>query len=102
VLFGIFPTFRASPLRSGWDRVVQMGDASGIQSPLSFGGFGALTRHIGRLVGAYDEALKVHPLPIPVRCCFLAYASFAAFLKSVETTHAIYHARCAHTSWPEF
>ena len=35
-----------------------MGDASGIQSPLSFGGFGALTRHLGRISGAVTEALK--------------------------------------------
>lgn len=28
---------------------VQFGDASGIQSPVSFGGFGSLTRHLGRL-----------------------------------------------------
>ena len=35
-----------------------MGDASGIQSPLSFGGFGSLTRHIERVTGALDEALK--------------------------------------------
>lgn len=34
-----------------------MGDASGIQSPLSFGGFGSLTRHIERVLGGVDEAL---------------------------------------------
>ncbi len=34
-----------------------MGDASGIQSPLSFGGFGALTRHLDRVSGAISEAL---------------------------------------------
>ena len=28
---------------------MQVGDASGIQSPISFGGFGAITRHISRL-----------------------------------------------------
>ncbi len=28
------------------------------QSPLSFGGFGALTRHLGRLTGAVHEALQ--------------------------------------------
>lgn len=46
-----------SPLEPQWDRVMQVGDASGIQSPLSFGGFGALTRHLGRLRGAITEAL---------------------------------------------
>lgn len=34
------------------------GDASGMQSPLSFGGFGALTRHIHRLTNAFAEALQ--------------------------------------------
>ena len=35
-----------------------VGDASGIQSPLSFGGFGALTRHLGRISGAVSDALE--------------------------------------------
>jgi hypothetical protein len=38
-----------SPLPAAFDRVLQVGDASGIQSPVSFGGFGSLTRHLGRL-----------------------------------------------------
>lgn len=58
VLFGCFPTYRNSPLRPGMDRLLQVGDASGIQSPLSFGGFGALTRHLGRLSSAVVEALE--------------------------------------------
>lgn len=59
ILFGFFPTYRNSPLAPGFDRVLQVGDASGIQSPLSFGGFGALTRHIGRLTTAVQEAVEV-------------------------------------------
>lgn len=59
ILFGFFPTYRASPLRPSWDRILQVGDASGIQSPLSFGGFGALTRHLERLTSAITEAIKV-------------------------------------------
>ena len=51
-----------SPLKSQWDRVLQVGDASGIQSPLSFGGFGALTRHLGRLRSAITEALEADAL----------------------------------------
>ncbi|KAL4433254.1 hypothetical protein ABPG77_003302 [Micractinium sp. CCAP 211/92] len=62
ILFGCFPTYRDSPLRPAFDRVLQVGDASGIQSPLSFGGFGALTRHLGRLTGAISEALEVDAL----------------------------------------
>jgi 2-polyprenyl-6-methoxyphenol hydroxylase-like FAD-dependent oxidoreductase len=58
VLFGCFPTFRASPLAPSWDRVLAVGDASGIQSPLSFGGFGALSRHLGRVARGVDDALR--------------------------------------------
>jgi lycopene cyclase CruP len=59
ILFGFFPTFRSSPLQPGFDRILQVGDASGIQSPLSFGGFGALMRHLPRLAQAIPEALQV-------------------------------------------
>ena len=58
ILFGCFPTYRSSPLQTSFNRVLQVGDASGIQSPLSFGGFGSLTRHLERLVGALDECLS--------------------------------------------
>lgn len=58
ILFGFFPTYRQSPLKPVWNRVLQVGDASGVQSPLSFGGFGALTRHLARVTGALGEALE--------------------------------------------
>ena len=57
VLFGYFPTYRDSPLPAAWDRVTQIGDASGMQSPLSFGGLAALLRHIGRLTDGMEDAL---------------------------------------------
>ena len=57
ILYGVFPTYRASPLRTTLSRVLQVGDASGVQSPLSFGGFGSLTRHLERIVSAACEAL---------------------------------------------
>ena len=50
---GMFPTYRDSPLQTTLPRVLAVGDASGIQSPLSFGGFGSLTRHIERITGRY-------------------------------------------------
>ena len=59
ILFGWFPTYRGSPLAPTHNRILQVGDASGIQSPLSFGGFGALTRHLGRLTDGVTEALGV-------------------------------------------
>lgn len=37
VLFGCFFTYRDSPLRPRFDRILQVGDAAGLQSPLSFG-----------------------------------------------------------------
>ena len=58
VLFGILPAYRASPLTPGWDRIFQVGDSSGLQSPLSFGGFGALLRHLSRLTDTLHQALQ--------------------------------------------
>ena len=68
ILFGIFPTYRQSPLAPISDRILQIGDASGVQSPLSFGGFGALMRHLPRLKAALLEALEVH-FACQAMCC---------------------------------
>ncbi|XP_059661869.1 uncharacterized protein LOC132307968 [Cornus florida] len=57
VIYGIFPTYRDSPVPAAFDRILQFGDASGIQSPVSFGGFGSLTRHLGRLSTGIYEAI---------------------------------------------
>ncbi|MGD1902757.1 MAG: NAD(P)/FAD-dependent oxidoreductase [Geitlerinemataceae cyanobacterium] len=57
-LFGVFPAYRDSPVRLPWDRVLAVGDSSGGQSPLSFGGFGAMVRHLSRLDRAIDDALR--------------------------------------------
>ncbi|MEM9265054.1 MAG: FAD-binding oxidoreductase [Cyanobacteria bacterium P01_F01_bin.13] len=57
-LFGFFPAYRNSPLRFSWNRLLAVGDASGHQSPLSFGGFGAMIRHLGRLTEGIDDALR--------------------------------------------
>lgn len=62
VLFAFFPTYTDSPIKPQWDRILPVGDASGIQSPLSFGGFGALTRHLNRIATATDEALEYNLL----------------------------------------
>ncbi|KAL4588966.1 hypothetical protein LXL04_001867 [Taraxacum kok-saghyz] len=58
VIYGIFPTYRDSPLPAAFNRILQFGDASGIQSPVSFGGFGSLTRHLGRLSNGIHEAIN--------------------------------------------
>ena len=57
ILFGFFPSYRQSPVQTPWDRVLQVGDSSGMQSPLSFGGFGAMVRHLPRLTAGLDMAL---------------------------------------------
>jgi lycopene cyclase CruP len=61
-LFGFFPTFRESPLRMPWNRILPIGDSSGSQSPLSFGGFGAMVRHLKRLANGVHEALETDQL----------------------------------------
>ncbi|NER00958.1 MAG: FAD-binding oxidoreductase, partial [Cyanothece sp. SIO2G6] len=58
-LFGFFPCYRNSPLQLPWDRMVAVGDSSGNQSPLSFGGFGAMLRHLPRLTQGISEALQI-------------------------------------------
>lgn len=57
-LFGFFPCYKDSPLKYAWDRTLPVGDSSGSQSPLSFGGFGAMIRHLGRLTQGIHDALS--------------------------------------------
>lgn len=57
-LFGFFPCYRQSPLQSAWSRILPIGDSSGSQSPLSFGGFGSMIRHLKRLTEGIDAALE--------------------------------------------
>ncbi len=57
-LFGIFPCYKDSPLVPDWDRILSLGDGSGAQSPLSFGGFGAMMRHLIRLSDALNQAIS--------------------------------------------
>jgi lycopene cyclase CruP len=64
-LFGFFPCYRNSPLRYPWGRLLAVGDSSGSQSPLSFGGFGALIRHLPRLTHGIDDALRQDCLDAP-------------------------------------
>ncbi len=61
-LFGCFPCYRQSPLKPTWHRILPIGDSSGSQSPLSFGGFGAMVRHLARLTGGIHEALQTDQL----------------------------------------
>jgi len=61
-LFGFFPTYRESPLKTPWNHILPVGDSSGSQSPLSFGGFGAMVRHLQRLTFGIEEALQTNQL----------------------------------------
>lgn len=63
-LFGFFPCYRDSPLRYPWNRLLAVGDSSGSQSPLSFGGFGAMVRHLPRLGQGIHEALTCNALDV--------------------------------------
>lgn len=59
VLFGFFPSYyRDCPTDIAFDRVFPVGDAAGLQSPISFGGFGCCLRHLSRITGALNEALQ--------------------------------------------
>lgn len=60
-LFGFFPSYRY-PLKTPWSRILPVGDSSGSQSPLSFGGFGAMVRHLQRLTFGIHEALQTDQL----------------------------------------
>jgi lycopene cyclase CruP len=65
LLMGGFPCYMdKSPLPPAFDRVIQIGDAAAAQSPLSFGGFAAMVRHIPRLAGALDDSLKQDRLTV--------------------------------------
>lgn len=57
LLYGFFPAYRQAPLTFPWSRILPIGDSSGMQSPLSFGGFGAMVRHLPRLIGGLNQAL---------------------------------------------
>ncbi|MGB3651811.1 MAG: FAD-binding oxidoreductase [Rivularia sp. (in: cyanobacteria)] len=61
-LFGFFPSYRRSPLKTPFSRILPVGDSSGNQSPLSFGGFGAMMRNLKRLTLGVDEALQTDRL----------------------------------------
>ncbi|NJK39348.1 MAG: FAD-binding oxidoreductase [Oscillatoriales cyanobacterium RM2_1_1] len=61
-LFGCFPCYRNSPLKTPWNRILPIGDSSASQSPLSFGGFGAMVRHLGRLTQGIEGALNAEAL----------------------------------------
>ena len=61
-LFGFFPAYKNSPIKLPYDRILPVGDSAGGQSPVSFGGFGAMVRHLQRLTNGVDSALNANTL----------------------------------------
>ena len=61
-LFGFFPAYKDSPIKLPFDRILPVGDSAGGQSPVSFGGFGAMVRHLQRLTNGVNEALTIDKL----------------------------------------
>ena len=61
-LFGFFPAYKNSPIKLPFDRILPVGDSAGGQSPVSFGGFGAMIRHLKRLTYGINEALTLDSL----------------------------------------
>ena len=61
-LFGFFPAYKDSPIELSCDRILPVGDSAGGQSPVSFGGFGAMIRHLKRLTNGINEALTLDKL----------------------------------------
>ncbi|MEN9208578.1 MAG: hypothetical protein Q6L50_03355 [Gloeomargarita sp. GMQP_bins_120] len=59
--FGYIPghfSSRFGERRVAWDRVISIGDAAALQSPLVFTGFGSLVRNLPRLTDLLDTALR--------------------------------------------
>ena len=59
--FGYIPghfSVKSSDRTVAYDRLVAIGDAASLQSPLVFTGFGSLVRNLGRLTALLDTALK--------------------------------------------
>ncbi|WAS04495.1 hypothetical protein LQF76_10735 [Gloeomargaritales cyanobacterium VI4D9] len=59
--FGYIPGHFSSTFRErkvAWDRVISIGDAAALQSPLVFTGFGSLVRNLPRLTDLLDTALR--------------------------------------------
>jgi len=59
--FGYIPghfSVRSSDRKVAYDRLIAIGDAASLQSPLVFTGFGSLVRNLSRLTTLLDTALK--------------------------------------------
>jgi len=74
VLMGGFPCYSKNvPLKPAFDRILQVGDASAVQSPLSFGGFASMCRHLPRLQRSIIHALELNRLKKRDLCLICPY-----------------------------
>lgn len=79
--FGYIPGYfsiRGNDRRTGFDRVLAIGDAASLQSPLIFTGFGSLVRNLPRLIDLLDTALRHDLLQAPYLNQIRAYQSNVA------------------------
>ena len=63
--FGYIPGYfhtRSGSRRVGFERILAIGDAASLQSPLIFTGFGTLVRNLPRLTSLIDQALRLEQL----------------------------------------
>jgi hypothetical protein len=74
-LFFIFLSL-CSPLPPAFNRILQVGDASGIQSPISFGRFAAITQHLSRLSSGITFSLLLFQGLVFSRCIILVHFIF--------------------------
>jgi lycopene cyclase CruP len=85
-LFGFFPSYQ-HPLRLPWNQILPIGDSSSIQSPVSFGGFGAMIRHLQRLTFGIHEALSCDRLSVQALALLQPYQPNISVTWSVSYTH---------------
>lgn len=81
--------------RTATDRVLLIGDAAGLSSPLTFCGFGSHVRNLRRLTSKTEEALRAGTLDEASLSAVNAYepnvaqmASLAEFMRPMETSEA--------------
>ncbi|MGB3532700.1 MAG: flavin-dependent dehydrogenase [Microcoleaceae cyanobacterium] len=76
--FGYIPghfSTKSSDRKVAYDRIIAMGDAASLQSPLVFTGFGSLVRNLSRLTDLLNTALKYDLLTVKYLNKIRAYQS---------------------------
>lgn len=98
-VYGYIPSIHhkqwSNAKRTAADRVLLIGDAAGLSSPLTFCGFGSHVRNLRRLTSRTEEALRTNKLDEASLCDINAYeanvsqmASLAEFMRPMEKSEA--------------